>query len=206
MGRKVLALSGWRFSGKDTTADFLVQEFGFTKLSFAARLKDMVARDYRIPREWMDDPLKKEVPLEQYPVIATDASSAAMQQNLHVELNSGYWTPRALCIHEGTAKRAVHSNYWVRQVAEVISSIPDQDFVISDLRYKSEADTLRLLLPEIQLIRITRFDSILTNDPSERDLDNYTFDWRISNRGTPEELYTSITNLPIISLDDLGDQ
>lgn len=205
MTRRVFALSGWRQSGKDTTADFLVQEYGFTKLSFAKPLKDLVSQTYNIPRSWLDDPAAKEAPLAQYPVIATDSFSATMQERLHTELAGGFWTPRALCILEGTTKRAVHANYWVRRVAEMVLGLPDCDFVISDMRYQSEADTLKMLIPNIKLVRISRFDSIETQDPSERDLDTYKFDYTLQNRKSVDELYNAICNIPELALDDLDD-
>lgn len=194
MSRIVYALSGWRTSGKDTCADFLVQEFGFTKLSFAAMLKDMVSRDYEINREWLDHPAHKEAPLAQYPVIPGDSFAETLHQKLSSELRSGFWTPRALCILEGSAKRSVYSNYWVKSIAsEIISDAGNRSFVISDLRYKSEADTLRALLPGIVLARINRYDEIETKDPSERDLDDYRFDFVLNNKGTVDELYNQIT-------------
>lgn len=194
MSRVVVALSGWRGSGKDTAADLLVREYGFTKLSFAAKLKDMVARDYGIPRESLDDPAAKEAPLQQYPVIPGDAFAETLHTRLSSELRSGFWTPRALCILEGSGKRSVHSNYWVRSVAsEILTDTGDRNFVISDLRYKSEADTLKLLLPDIVLARIERFNSIETNDPSERDLDSYRFSYVLSNKGTIDDFHRQIT-------------
>lgn len=206
MSRSVIAISGWRNSGKDTCADFLVGEFGFTKLSFAKPLKDLVAQTYNIPREVLDSTAGKESPLPQYPVIPSDPFTAAVQERLHAELISGYWTPRALCILEGSMKRAVHSNHWVRRVAEIIIGLPEQSFVISDLRYKSEADTLKLLIPDIKLLRLDRFDSIDTTEASERDLDAYKFDYRITNRKSVEELYNQLCNIPELSLDDIGDK
>lgn len=205
MSRLVFAISGWKSSGKDTTADFLVGEFGFTKLSFAAKLKDMVSEQYGIPRHCLDDQAQKEAPLTQYPVIPTDDFAITLQQRLDSELRSGFWTPRALCILEGSAKRAVHSNYWVKRVAETVLGVPDLNFVISDMRYRSEADTLKLLIPDLKLVRLDRFDTIDTQDPSERDLDNYKFDYVLNNRKSVEELYNQICNIPELAYDDLSD-
>lgn len=206
MGRTVFALSGWRGSGKDTVADFLVQEYGFTKLSFAKPLKDEVAATYNIPRQWLDDPVAKEAALTQYPVIPTDAFSSDIQKRLEVELKGGFWTPRALCILEGTAKRAVYANYWVKRVVDIVVGLPDTNFVISDMRYRSEADTLKLFIPSIRTVRIDRFDSIATDDPSERDLDVYKFDYKLDNRKSVEQLYNQVCNIPELALDDLEDK
>lgn len=193
MAKTIVALSGWKGSGKDTAADYLVSRLGFLKLSFAAKLKDMVAAAYNIPREWLDQRDKKDMPLTQYPVINTDNFTGILQGLLYRELESGYWTPRALCILEGSSKRAVHSNYWVQSVIREILDSDHDRFVISDLRYRSEADTLGLFLPaptiDLKLVRVNRYAMIDTQDPSERDLDEYKFMYEISNTGTKEHLY-----------------
>ena len=194
--RRVICLSGWRGAGKDTVADYLVREFGFRKFSFAARLKDSVAETYGLERQSLDDRLLKEAPIYSYPVISTDNFTLSIHQSLQPELREGYWTPRALCILEGSIKRSVDPNYWTRSVLEQIVET-EQDCVISDMRYKSEADTIRALLQDHDmqplLWRIHRYDTITTLDPSERDLDNYSlFDDYIQNHGSMEDLYASV--------------
>jgi hypothetical protein len=193
MSKRLIAISGWRGSGKDTAADYLVAEYGYTKMSLAKLLKDLVSEQYNIPRNYMDDRVLKEAPLPNYPVIPGDSFSARIQSMLATELTSGYWTPRALCILEGSIKRSVYSNYWTRYVISRMD--PNKKYVISDLRYKTEADTFRMLLPkeELLLLRINRFDSIDTNDPSERDLDDYSFDCYIhQNIQTIPDLYQAL--------------
>lgn len=192
MNKVVIALSGWKGSGKDTSADYLVNEYGFIKKSFAAPLKDMVANLYNVPREDLDSPTKKEMPLVNLPVITTDRFTQTIHTLLQSELSSGYWTPRALCILEGSIKRSVHANYWIRSVATDIINNPENSYVISDMRYCSEADTLKILIPQLITVRVNRFETITTTDPSERDLDNYKFDYTIENQGVRELLYDTL--------------
>lgn len=192
MTRMVIALSGWKGSGKDTAADYLVAAYGFRKVSLAARLKDLVAQQYGVPREDLDSPAKKEMPLVHLPVISSDRFSETIHLMLRDELSSGFWTPRALCILEGSSKRAVHSNYWVRSVVEQILNDSATNYVIPDLRYVSEADIFKLLLPNIQLIRLERWNNIATSDPSERDLDSYKFNYTLVNQGVKELLYDQV--------------
>lgn len=191
----LIALSGYKGSGKDTAADYLVREHGYVRCSFADALKELVARQYDIPLEYMHEPGKKELPLQQYPVIAGDPFSERIHQILSAELVSGYWTPRALCILEGSIKRSVHSNYWVRTVVNQILSDPERNYVISDLRYKTEVDTLKLFLPNAVYTRVCRWDSVSTNDPSERNLDDYKFDIYLDNRDTVDSLYASLDGM-----------
>lgn len=190
----VIALSGWKGSGKDTVAQHLVEKHGYKQLSFAAKLKDLVASTYGVPREDLDSPTRKEMPLVNYPAIPTDSFSEKVHLMLRDELHSGYWTPRALCILEGSIKRSVFPNYWVRNVVYDMMLDAEGKYVISDMRYKSEADTLKLLIPkeQLKLVRIHRYDEISTSDPSERDLDDYRFDLILHNTKGKEELYATI--------------
>lgn len=189
---RIIALSAYKGSGKDTVADYLVSGYGYTKKSFAAKLKDLVSETYRVPREDLDHPEKKEMPLHNLPVISTDSFTESIHTMLRQELKSGYWTPRALCILEGSIKRAVYSNHWVQSIAVQIMADPLGSYVISDLRYKSEVDTLRILLPNVEIVRISRFSTVETQDPSERNLDDFQFDKVISNMGTLDELYNAV--------------
>jgi hypothetical protein len=187
--RVLVSLTAWKGSGKDTLADYLVSEYGFQRISFAAKLKDMVAMQYDVPREFMDSPTHKEMPLLNLPVIPSDPTSERLQEMLSTELRSGYWTPRALCILEGSTKRSVYSNYWVRQAINTIGDNPEQSYVITDMRYKTEADIINMFYPENQIVRIERFETSPTLDPSERDMDDYCYDYKIPNKGTIEELH-----------------
>lgn len=191
MSRMILSLSAWKMSGKDTVADYLVKEYGFRKLSFAAALKDLVSTAYTIPRHYFDDQTLKELPLMSLPVVAADLSTQRVQGIFSSELQSGYWTPRALCILEGSVKRAVENNYWVSQAIQELRNNPTQNYVITDMRYKSEANAISRMFPENKVIRINRWPSSPTTDPSERDMDDFTFDSIMYNTYSKEFLYES---------------
>lgn len=195
MKRTILALNGWKGAGKDTVADYLVREHGFIRASFADALKQAVSEQFAIPLEYMHTPHLKELPLTQYPVIAGDPFSAQIHELLKSELKSGFWTPRALCILEGSIKRSVYSNYWVRHVISQIAQDITENYVISDMRYTTEADTLKLLLPDTVTVRVVREATVDTEDPSERNLDNYQFQYYLSNTGSQEKLYENVDSL-----------
>lgn len=190
---KLIAISGWKGAGKDTVGSYLVHRYKYRPISFAYALKNMVSEMYQVHRFWMDDRNKKEMPLMHMPVIPTDPFSEAIHMMLKDELSSGYWTPRALCILEGSIKRSVHANYWVKKVVEEILKDEHNNYVITDMRYANEADVLKLMIPSTAAIRIERAGhSITTQDPSERNLDNYKFDAVISNEGTISDLENRI--------------
>lgn len=220
---KVICLSGWKQSGKDTLAGHLIEKFGAVRTSFADPLKDMVADQYGIDRTSLDDPSRKESPILTMPVNPQDAYSRMVAQFLIKELRNAkgkqpesysdhyqlgfqgrfsevletvYWTPRALAILEGSTKRSVTSKYWVQRA---INSMKDKNVdlhVISDLRYKSEMQQLRDAFgSDVVFVRVNRFETSPSSDPSERDLDDATFDYYVNNKSSKEEAFSRIEEI-----------
>lgn len=193
---KLIAVSGWKGAGKDTIGLHLMNEYGYRPISFAYELKNMVASIYGVERSWMDDRTKKDMPLMNMPAIPTDAFSRTIHEMLRDELSSGYWTPRALCILEGSVKRSVYANYWVKKVVEIVLKDHTHNYVITDMRYSNEADVLKMFIPSTLTLRVERADhSITTQDPSERDLDTYKFDRTVHNIGTIPDLFRNIDTI-----------
>lgn len=226
----IFAISGWKGSGKDMVAQYLIEKHGFKRLAFADVLKDMVAEQYPVDRQALDDQARKERAILSMPVTPKDEFSRRTAEYLLREFRTTqgkvctrfaydgqefygllnvlaskpdefwdisnpahqgkdvheiavrlYWTPRALAILEGSTKRSVNPNYWVQRALS--QTVPGQNYVISDARYKNEIDQLRLNAPgEVVSIRIDRFESSPSTDSSEHDLDDYVFDYRIDNQ------------------------
>jgi hypothetical protein len=213
---KIIAISGWKGSGKDTLAEHLSKKYGYVQLSFAKPLKDNVASQYRVDRSSIDDRQTKEWPLLDKPVYVKDSFTEMIVKHLYKELRTSegkspkdylvhpitkqalgnpeysgrfeklYWTPRALCILEGSTKRSVDPDYWAFQaILEAKNIDPDGIYIISDLRYKSEVECLRRFMDKYDIlltVRINRFATSVSEDPSERDLDDYNFDVVIDNK------------------------
>lgn len=225
---KVIAINGWVKSGKDTAADYLINEYGAKRIAFADRLKEMTAEQYDIDLKTLHQQDLKELPLENYPVIPKDNYSLMIAKYLYKEFRSHdgrrpmdfyvdpsgtfigvmdtygglaqlYWTPRALAILEGSSKRSVNSSYWTQTAIDKVFTLSqgnDKLFVISDLRYKSEAAELkRAFGNKVTIVRINRFDTSPSQDPSERDMDDYKFDVVIENKSTLEEYLNKIKEL-----------
>ena len=92
---KIVALSGWKGSGKDTLANYLVDRYGFKRLAFADPLKDMVSEEYGIPRSHLDDPAFKEKPILSLPISPRDAFSRHIHDFLIGEFRKADGTPPA---------------------------------------------------------------------------------------------------------------
>jgi len=192
----LIVISGYKGSGKDTAADYLIDSHGYTRLSFADTLKEMVSEQYEVPLNYFHDQKLKEVALEQYPVVSTDGFTDNIHDMLAAEFDSDCWTPRALCILEGSIKRSVKSSYWVQVVLNAIEALgANANVVIPDLRYRSEIDQILEAFPEAKITRVDRGLELDTNDPSERDLDDYPFSNVLDNTKDIKHLQEQLKNL-----------
>jgi adenylate kinase family enzyme len=54
MKRKVIGICGFIGCGKGTVGDILVEQYGFTKISFADRLKDTASTLFDWPRDMIE--------------------------------------------------------------------------------------------------------------------------------------------------------
>lgn len=218
---KVIAISGWKRSGKDTAANYIIDKHNGMRVAFADPLKDMVATEYGIPRDHCDNPEYKEQPILDMPVTPKDNFSLEVAKLMYKEFRtegghpvsdyhadvsgaflgvSGrdvyqlYWTPRALCILKGSVNRAVRSDFWVQTaINQIENSQYKGNFVISDLRYRSELTQLKEAFGKnLITIRVNRFETCQSEDASERDLDLARFDVVLNNTGTLEEFYVKL--------------
>ena len=82
---KVIAISGWKRSGKDTIAEQLIKEHQFKRIAFADPLKDSVAQEYGIPRSHCDDPEFKEKPILHLPLAPKDAFGLGVAKLIYKE-------------------------------------------------------------------------------------------------------------------------
>lgn len=146
----IIGISGKRGSGKDTLADLLVKR-GFTKVSFAAPLKEHVRNFFDFTKEHTDGEYK-EVLQSQYGV-----------------------TPRQLMIDVGQFYRQYDPLFWVKLAFKRMPTTA----VISDVRFINEADFIRGCGGRI--VRLERKSELNVykgkiDDISETQLDNYPFD------------------------------
>jgi hypothetical protein len=214
----MVLLSGYKGSGKDALAKELVEKYGYRRIALADILKNMVADQYGLSEKQLHDQSLKETALKQYPVEMKDAFSEHLNSFLvgefrtangqipsiggvvnndgqlmmvvgDGELQQLFWTPRALCILEGSVKRSADSNYWVKRAVHNVEL--NEKIVISDFRYKSEheaiGEAMMLKNSGIITVRIDRFSESPSSDPSERDLDNFVHNITIKNDSSLED-------------------
>ena len=164
-------LTGVKQSGKDVCGLFLAQ-LGYTRFAFADILKEQVAARYHLPIEIFHDNTLKEQPC------------------------CGNWTPRSLCIAEGTLARSVDADIWAKHVLERMKHVRLHDgmlkVVITDCRYQNEIDVIK---PDM-VIRIERPGYLPWDEPDSYD-NILHVDAVIVNDGTVADLQKKIHNIVV---------
>jgi hypothetical protein len=192
----IIAICGLQGSGKDTIGSYLVNSYGFTKLSFAGMLKDIVAILFGWERFMLEG--------------ATPESREWREQVdswWSKKLNIENLTPRYVLQFFGTDlfRKYFHPDIWVIAVEKQLSKYPN--CVITDCRFQNEIKMLQSA--GATFIKITR--GILPNwyesyasgliekpdnvHPSEYLWIKSKFDYEFENNSTISELEIQLDSI-----------
>lgn len=143
LARKIIGISGFIGSGKGTVSDILVEEYNFTKISFADRLKDTVAIIFDWPRDLIE---------------GQDPDSRAWREHPDPWWSEelGYnFSPRMAMQRVGTdcLRKGLDDNIWVLTVKKILQENPETDFVIPDIRFYNERDLIRAMGGEMWRVK-----------------------------------------------------
>lgn len=155
----LIALSGYRGSGKDSVADILCKKYGFIKLSFADELKREIAEKYDVPIE-----LFYKHKDEYFPIF-----------NM---------TPRELLIKEAKRNRSINDGYYVEKIKQTIIKLKNEkchNIVISDMRFAVEYLELQQL--GFKFWRVIRPGHVpnISEDQSEREYLSLAYSHIVNN-------------------------
>jgi hypothetical protein len=180
---RVLLISGWAGTGKDTAATILGRNAGYRRTAFADPLKRHVSSITGIPlsvfHSW-----RKDSPLPRFRNRSEYYPSAR--------------TPRDLLLLHARDARERDPDIYAREIAEEIHGNPGiHHWTISDWRYQQEFAFLREALPtrdgyDIIRVRVTRPDVTPSADPTEHDLEEETMDVILDNAGNEDDLAATI--------------
>jgi len=173
----IIGLTGYAQSGKDTVAKILVDNYGYIRVAFADRI-----RDFLFEANPMFDSVAGEPRFVQDYVIANGWETAKKNPQI-----------RRLLQNVGVAARNIFGEqFWVDQAMRQLD--PENNYVITDVRFVNEADTLRQMGEwvegtEVQLWRIKRNGvEAINGHVSEHEMDDYKVDQIFANNGTLEDL------------------
>ena len=155
-----IILSGKSHVGKDSIANELIKNYGFKKYAFADMLKQHCSKKYDYPVEW----------------------NYSQEGKQRVVKNSGGKTVRQLLIEEGQKGREEDNLKWVKKVVTKLMEEKPSFYVVTDCRFRNEAEVFKYFNGIIVRINATNEDRlrwgcpeemINSKESSEVSLDNY---------------------------------
>lgn len=181
MASKLIGLSGYAQSGKDTTANILIDEFGFTRVAFADALREALYSLNPIVRHVSKMSGGWDIRVQDF-VDEIGWDRAKVQEP---EI-------RALLQRLGTevGRNLLGDNIWVKLAMAKVQEIPGP-VVITDMRFPNEYDAVAAYLGERWRIERPGTEPVNAH-PSETALDGYPFDEYIKNEGSLDDLYDQV--------------
>ena len=180
----VIGIVGNKNVGKDTLADYLVENKDFTKYAFADPLKNCLKELFGLS----DDQLYGDKKEEYDPIWET--------------------TPRELLQFFGTEIMQykiqdllpnLKRTFFIKRFEQFVNENPNKNIVVSDIRFQHELDVV--LKYNGTVIKVERKNSSKTflNHASESNIDKLiNFTYKIENNDTKEELFNKFNNLVVI--------
>ena len=128
MTKQVIGICGLIGSGKDTVGQLLVEEYGFTKLSFAGTLKDVTAVLFDWDREMLE---------------GTTPETRAQREIPDPFWSDWFgrdWSPRIALQQLGTEvmRNHLHNDIWILTLQNKLRKL--DKVVITDCRFPNEID------------------------------------------------------------------
>lgn len=214
---KLIGLAGSAGVGKDTIADYLVVNHGFTKFSFSDPLYEEVAQAFDIDKADLYNREKKEQPMEalNYWYCRDDEFRSLMFVLLEkegIKYPTDHWpSPRWVLQRWGTDyRRAQDPQYWIRKAVAFVEAWwkqqterqHDADYVTPgglvncSVRFPNERAFIQQYDGEIWHVRREGWQAAMGGDSTknyvaEKGLDPEPQDKIINNSGTIEQLGTA---------------
>jgi hypothetical protein len=163
----IIGLSGYAQSGKDTVAEYLVNERGFERVAFA-------------------DPIR-EFLLELNPILENGIHLTSVVDEFNWEIAKKKPEVRRLLQATGVAARKhIDEDLWVIAALRKMNEVGKQ-YVITDVRFQNEAVMIKQSGGHIWRVERQGIGPV-NEHVSEHDLDNWEFDSYIHNNSTIEDL------------------
>jgi len=139
----IIGICGLIGCGKGTVGDILVEEYGFTKLSFADKLKDGVATVFNWDRAMLEGDT---VESREWRETQDDFWSRETGRTI---------TPRLVLQEFGTdcMRHGFDDSIWVSLVKQELVKYPKKNFVIPDVRFPNEANMIKSIHGEVWRVK-----------------------------------------------------
>lgn len=186
----IIGINGYKNAGKDTVADYLVDEYGFDKISFAAKGKQVICETFGITLEQLDE-WKNDSDMKVSLADNTITISGTDCDPPRVEMTFRQFIQKLL--NEGM-KSAYGELFHVDQLLHTNFQHAGFKYVVNDLRFPFEA--MRIIELGGYVVRVIR-PGLDTSDThkSEVPLPDELVHFTIPNDGTIEDLQNNVTTV-----------
>lgn len=197
---KIVGLAGLARTGKDTVGKILVEDFGFTRLAFADKVREG---------------LYKFNPIVDFDITTRDGYVSDCRKICIQEIvdkygwevaKNNYPEIRRLLQNYGTeaGRNIFGESCWIDLVIKEINENPETNFVITDIRFPNELGALKKL--SSYLIQLYRLDAAKVGEhSSEVQLTGLLFDNIINNNsdisGLTSVVYKLLSERNIFPID-----
>lgn len=188
MNKKIIALTGIARSGKDTTADYLVQKYGYVRLAYADIMKSILCSTFNItPQE-----------LEAY---KNDSNSTIAVLDINQSADFVKYgllkvTFRNILENFGQSMKALFGEkVWSNLIVQKIKELNYDKIVVSDVRFHVEIDGLRENFNDVTLLKVTNWLQPASEHASEVQHLEFTDYTLIDNTKDLEWLYKQIDKI-----------
>ena len=205
----IVAVSGKMQHGKDTVGDYLIANYGFKRLSFAFKVKE-ICMEYDNSTPELRDFWNKKVARE---VLGNESRADEVDVSMQ-RVCPGIWTKLTYeecyvtkpdCARIQMQKFATDEMRTLERAFRIENAVVGAlqkgveeggRWVIADLRFKNEAYTIDTL-ENSQIWRVRRpiAPTVGAEHVSETDMDDYPFEVFVDNDGTMEDLYKKVDGI-----------
>lgn len=164
----IIGIIGQKRSGKDTVANILTKDYGFSKYAFADPIKEIC----KIIFGWedVDEDYDKE---KMEPIWGLSRRKA-------LQLIGTDMFQFDLPKHSPTFDHYVGRNLWAMRFEQWYENIcQNPDVVVSDVRFQHEYDVLKRM--NAKFIKVDRGTANIDNHPSESAIDTLPYDYLLEN-------------------------
>lgn len=179
---QVIGIVGRKQHGKDTTANYMVEKYGYIRIAFADAIKDMLKCSFGFSEEQLNGNLKETIdefwkikPRQVLQFVGTELFRDKMGELIpHIETN--FWV--------FIVKKKIHDTLKVN---------PHAKFVMSDCRFENEVNFIKEMGGQmIHVFRPTIENNSESNHSSEKYIDDLPFDFKIINDGSLDNLHLQV--------------
>lgn len=170
---KIIGLTGYARTGKDTVAKTLLDEYGFKRVAFADKLREFV--------------------LAINPILASGRRLSEEIDFVGWEIAKGQAEARRLLQETGlTVRKFFGEDSWVNLAFSGMN--PTDSIVVTDVRFKNEADKIRHLGGVVWRVERPGVGPV-NSHISESQMDGYSYDAIINNDGSLDDLVEKVRGL-----------